>query len=98
MELTRIERSDLKYPQFVPEIPDSLNKKESLFSVIRRGDVVLYHPYDSFTPVVDFVREAASDPNVLAIKQTLYRVGVQFPDRRGVNGSESERETSRGPA
>ena len=79
MELTRIERSDLKYPQFVPEIPDSLNKKESLFSVIRRGDVVLYHPYDSFTPVVDFVREAASDPSVLAIKQTLYRVGVNSP-------------------
>ena len=79
MELTRIERSDLKYPPFVPEIPDSLNKKESLFSVIRRGDVVLYHPYDRFTPVVDFVREAASDPNVLAIKQTLYRVGANSP-------------------
>ena len=79
MELTRIERSDLKYPPFVPEIPDSLNKKESLFSIIKRGDVVLYHPYDSFTPVVDFVREAAGDPNVLAIKQTLYRVGANSP-------------------
>ena len=79
MELTRIDRPDLKYPPFVPEIPDFLNKKESLFSVIRRGDVVLYHPYDSFTPVVDFVREAASDPHVLAIKQTLYRVGANSP-------------------
>ncbi len=79
MELTRIDRSDLKFAPFVPEIPDSLNKKESLFSIIRRSDVALYHPYDSFTPVVDFVREAASDPNVLAIKQTLYRVGVNSP-------------------
>ena len=79
MELTRIDLPDLKYPPFVPEIPDSLNKKESLFLVIKRGDVVLYHPYDSFTPVVDFVREAASDPNVLAIKQTLYRVGANSP-------------------
>ncbi len=79
MELTCIERADLKYPPFVPEIPDSLYQKESLFSVIRRDDVVLYHPYDSFTPVVDFVREAASDPHVLTIKQTLYRVGANSP-------------------
>ncbi len=79
MELSRIDRSDLKFAPFVSEIPDSLSKKESLFAIIRRSDVVLYHPYDSFTPVVDFVREAASDPNVLAIKQTLYRVGVNSP-------------------
>ena len=79
MELTRIDRSDLKYLPFLPEIPDALNKKENLFSVIRRHDVVLYHPYDGFTPIIDFVREAASDPNVLAIKQTLYRVGVNSP-------------------
>jgi polyphosphate kinase len=75
MELTKIERSDLKFPPFLPTTPDILQKSESLFSIIRREDVLLYHPYDNFMPVVDFIREAASDPNVLAIKQTLYRVG-----------------------
>ena len=79
MELLRIDRPDLKYPPFLPAVPESLNKNESPFSVIRREDVVLYHPYDSFTPVVDFVREAATDPHVLTIKQTLYRVGANSP-------------------
>lgn len=79
MELLRIDRPDLKYPPFLPAVPESLNKNESPFSVIRREDVVLYHPYDSFTPVVDFVREAATDPHVLTIKQTLYRVGTNSP-------------------
>jgi polyphosphate kinase len=75
MELTKIERPDLKFPPFLPAIPDILQKGESLFSTIRREDVLLYHPYDNFMPVVDSLREAASDSNVLAIKQTLYRVG-----------------------
>lgn len=79
MELTRIDRPDLKYPPFLPATPDMLVKRESMFSVIRREDVLLYHPYDNFLPVVDFLREAASDPNVLAIKQTLYRVGANSP-------------------
>ncbi len=75
MELTKIERPDLKFPPFLPATPDILQKGESLFSIIRREEVLLYHPYDNFMPVVDFIREAASDSNVLAIKQTLYRVG-----------------------
>jgi polyphosphate kinase len=79
MELTRIDRADLKYPPFFPVIPGTLAKKESLFTVIRRENLLLYHPYDSFTPVVDFVREAANDPQVVAIKQTLYRVGANSP-------------------
>lgn len=79
MELLRIDRPDLKYPPFLPAVPECLNKNESPFSVIRREDVVLYHPYDSFTPIVDFVREAATDPHVLTIKQTLYRVGSNSP-------------------
>ena len=79
MELMRIDRPDLKYPPFLPAVPECLNKNESPFSVIRREDVVLYHPYDSFAPVVDFVREAATDPHVLTIKQTLYRVGSNSP-------------------
>ena len=79
MELTRIDRPDLKDVHFLSAVSGSLAKKESLFSVIRREDVLLYHPYDSFVPAIDFIREAASDPDVLAIKQTLYRVGLNSP-------------------
>ncbi len=79
MELTKIERPDLKFTPFLPATPEILQKSESLFSAIRREDVLLYHPYDNFMPVVDFLREAATDPNVLAIKQTLYRVGSNSP-------------------
>jgi polyphosphate kinase len=79
MELTRIDRPDLKDRPFIPNIPRPLSTKENLFVAIRRDDLLLYHPYDSFMPVVDFVREAAHDPQVLAIKQTLYRVGANSP-------------------
>ena len=60
------ERPDLKYPSFTPSVPKRLSKGTSLFDEIRRGDVLLHHPYDSFAPVVDFVREAAVDPDVPA--------------------------------
>lgn len=79
MELTRIDRPDLKYPPFLPATPDVISKRDSMFSLIRKEDLLLYHPYDNFLPVVDFIREAATDPNVLAIKQTLYRVGSNSP-------------------
>jgi polyphosphate kinase len=79
MELMRIDRPDLKDQPFQPVIPPALTTEEDIFSVIRRRDIMLYHPYDSFTPVVDFVRQAAHDPDVLAIKQTLYRVGPNSP-------------------
>ena len=79
MDLTRVDRPQLKDPPFVPRIQPALAGEESIFSVLRRRDVVLYHPYDSFTPVVDFLRTAATDPNVIAIKQTLYRVGPNSP-------------------
>ncbi len=79
LDLMNVKRADLKDTPFVPAIPPQLAQEESFFSVIRRGDVLLYHPYDSFTPVIDFIREAASDPDVLAIKQTLYRVGQNAP-------------------
>jgi polyphosphate kinase len=75
MELTRINRADLKDTPFLPAVPPPLATGESFFSAIKQRDVLLYHPYDSFAPVVDFLRQAARDPNVLAIKQTLYRVG-----------------------
>jgi polyphosphate kinase len=79
MELTDIDRPDLKDETFHPSIPAPLATEESIFSVIKRRNVLLYHPYDSFAPVVDFVREAACDPDVLTIKQTLYRVGPNSP-------------------
>jgi polyphosphate kinase len=79
LELTRIDRPDLKDRPFQPAVPLSLTTDESIFSIIRRRNILVYHPYDSFAPVVDFVREAARDPDVLAIKQTLYRVGPDSP-------------------
>ena len=79
MELMRVERPDLKDPPFVPTIPQVLTTGEDIFSVLRRRNILLYHPYDSFSPVVDFIRAAARDHNVLAIKQTLYRVGKNAP-------------------
>jgi polyphosphate kinase len=79
IELTKINRPDLKDMPFQPALPPPLTTEENIFSVIRRQNILLYHPYDSFTPVVDFLREAARDPDVLAIKQTLYRVGPNSP-------------------
>jgi polyphosphate kinase len=79
IELASIDRPDLRDQPFQPALPPSLSTGENIFSVIRRRNILLYHPYDSFTPVVDFIREAARDPDVLAIKQTLYRVGPNSP-------------------
>ncbi|MBN1813119.1 MAG: polyphosphate kinase 1 [Anaerolineae bacterium] len=79
MELTKINRPELTDTPFLPAVPPSLSSGENLFFAIRQQDILLYHPYDSFTPVVDFLRQAARDPDVLAIKQTLYRVGPNSP-------------------
>ena len=79
ISLMEIDRYDLKDRAFVPHVPAVLSGKESIFAAIRRGDILLHHPYDSFAPVVDFVKRAADDPKVLAIKQTLYRVGSNSP-------------------
>ncbi len=72
-----VDRPDLKYPAFTPGLPRRLAHTTDLFEVIRRGDVLLNHPFESFAPVIDFVRQAAADPDVLAIKQTLYRTGAE---------------------
>ena len=79
-ELTDVNNPDLKDPPFIPYTSHSLVNGKSIFAAIRRRrNILLYHPYDSFTPVVDFLLEAARDPQVLAIKQTLYRVGPNAP-------------------
>ena len=79
--LAAIERPDLRFPPFLPAIPGRLaaEEDEDIFATIRRHDVLLHHPFDSFQPVIDFLRTAARDPDVLAIKQTLYRVGRNSP-------------------
>ena len=73
----KVDRPDLKFPPFVPGMPTLLKKKSAdMFNVIRKGDVLLHHPYQSFKPVIDFIQQAAADPEVVAIKQTVYRTGT----------------------
>ncbi len=74
-----VQRPDLKYPIFTPGLPKRLAANNDMFAVIRQNDLLLHHPYQSFAPVMDFLRLAASDPQVLAIKQTLYRAGNDSP-------------------
>lgn len=69
----------LKEKPFHPVTPEIFEEEENIFSLIRRKDILLHNPYDSFNPVIDFIKEASRDPDVLAIKQTLYRVGTNSP-------------------
>jgi polyphosphate kinase len=78
-DLASLDIPHLKYSSYVPQQPAVLGQSEDLFAVLREQDVLLYHPYDSFLPVIRFFREAAHDPQVLAIKTTLYRVGSNSP-------------------
>ncbi len=72
-----VERDDLKFHPFVPSVPGLLRKKGSnIFKLIRKNDVLLHHPYQSFKPVIDFIQQAARDEDVVAIKQTVYRTGT----------------------
>ncbi|TCK06173.1 polyphosphate kinase 1 [Marinobacterium mangrovicola] len=72
-----VERKDLRWPPFTPGLPNKLKNSEDIFTTIRRNDQLLLHPFQSFSPVVDLLRQAAKDPEVVAIKQTLYRTGVK---------------------
>ena len=77
-----VERHDLKYPAYKPRVVPqfrNLTLANDVFTAIREGDILLHHPYDSFASVIDFLNAAARDPQVLAIKQTLYRVGYNSP-------------------
>lgn len=79
MQLYKLDYPQLKDEPFSSVLPAELREGESIFDVLRKQDVVLHHPFDSFAPVVDFIRAAAKDPHVLAIKQTLYRTSGDSP-------------------
>ncbi len=74
--LKLIHRPDLQYPPLNPGLPKELEKHSDLFSTIRSADILLHHPYQAFTPIINFLHQAALDPKVIAIKQTLYRSGA----------------------
>ncbi len=74
-----LDRPELKFPRFIPQLPAIFKDARCKFEVLRQRDVLLHHPYESFTAVVDLLRQAAQDPAVLAIKQTLYRAGADTP-------------------
>ncbi len=78
-QLASLELPHLKYPVFSPVVRHPPRQKEDIFKLITRKDIVLYHPYDSFDTVLEFLGTAAKDPDVIAIKQTLYRVGPASP-------------------
>jgi polyphosphate kinase len=79
MELMSVDQPHLKFPTHIPKVPEVLTDERSIFAAIRRRDYLVHHPYDSFSPVETFFQAAARDPDVLAIKATLYRVGRNSP-------------------
>lgn len=74
-----VNRPDLKFLPFKPLMPQQFARNKDIFAAIQHGDILLHLPFESFTPVIDFVRQAAADPDVLMIKQTLYRTGSDSP-------------------
>src|SRR6202795_4481246 len=74
-----VDRPDLKFIPHVPAMPQKLENNPSMFETIDQGDILLHHPYESFQPVLELLLQAAKDPNVVAIKQTIYRTGTDSP-------------------
>ncbi|PJF26334.1 MAG: polyphosphate kinase 1 [Phototrophicales bacterium] len=79
MQLLSVDKPELKDPPYTPRVPEGLLERSTIFDAIRKRDYMLHVPYDSFSPVEVFFQQAANDPNVLAIKATLYRVGRKSP-------------------
>jgi polyphosphate kinase len=77
--IVNLDRPELHDPPFTPAIPKRLVGEPDIFAAIREGDILLHHPYESFDPVVQFLKAASADPDVLAIKQTLYRTSGNSP-------------------
>jgi polyphosphate kinase len=78
-DLLRVDRPDLRDPYFVPAVCPPLVREKNIFSALAKRDLLFYHPYDSFMPIVDFLKAAARDPDVPSIKMTLYRIGPNSP-------------------
>ena len=74
-----VDDADLRHPTFMPTLHPQIAKNDDIFECIEQKDILLHHPYDSFSPVVELIQDAAVDPKVLAIKQTLYRTGNKSP-------------------
>jgi polyphosphate kinase len=79
MTLYDLPLHQLKFKPYYPVIPKAFDEDEDIFTTLKQKDILLHHPYHSFSPVIDFIKEASVDPDVLAIKQTLYRVGPDSP-------------------
>ena len=79
MELALLDIPHLRYAPFVPRLPSEYRAKETVFDAVREGDILIHHPFHAFDAVLDIIEAAAEDPQVLAIKQTLYRVGSRSP-------------------
>jgi len=74
-----VDRPDLKYPPFTPGLPKRIRYEDDMFKAIQQRDILLFHPYESFAPVISFLKQASQDSSVLAIKMTLYRTGASSP-------------------
>ena len=88
-----VDRPDMKFPPFTPGLPKAVGKGSNIFDSIRRNDILLHHPYQSFAPVIELLSQAAIDPQVVAIKMTVYRTGtdsvlMQSLIRAAQNGKE----------
>jgi polyphosphate kinase len=77
--IVNLDRPNLKFRPFIPSVPSVIASNDDIFAAIRKQDILLHHPFHSFTPVIDFLAQAARDPSVLTIKMTLYRVGHNSP-------------------
>ena len=74
-----VDRPELKYPGFTPRVPDAFRKAVDVFEAIREQDILLHHPFESFAPFIEFLRQAAADPQVLSIRQTCESLpSIQF--------------------